>query len=92
VCSYDLKPNKDAKEADLPGLTIIESAKIEPRFRHSDPKNVKERESLFDDFVIISPLADEMIQGTGGTVEAIVKINGDLPEKYRIRFYIDNIP
>jgi hypothetical protein len=88
----DVKPDKDAKEADLPGLTIVESTKTEGRIRFSAPKNVEERENLFDDFIIISPLEEEMIQGTGGTVEAVVKINGELPAHYRIRFYIDNVP
>ena len=65
---------------------------MERRTRDSDPKNVKERETLFDDFVIISPMQDESIQGTGNSVEAVVNIDGELPPHYRIRFYIDNIP
>ncbi len=88
----DIKPTSDSVEADLPGLTIVETVKTGRSSRYSDPQNVEERENLFDDFIIISPLEEEMIQGTGGTVEAVVRINGELPKHYRIRFYIDNIP
>ena len=88
----DVKPNEDAKEADLPGLTIVEPYRSERSSRYSAPKNIEEREKVFDDFIIISPLDEEMIQGTGGTVEAVVRINGELPEHFRIRFYVDNIP
>ena len=92
----DKKPTPDAKEADLPKLTIFESKKYQKNQEDGINSRVKRAKpedpgpGLLENFKINSPLSDETIINTAGKVKAGVQINGELPEHIEIRFYLNN--
>jgi hypothetical protein len=89
----DQKPYEGAKQQNFKPLTIIKSVETEPvsnwrRSRHKE----KFKEFKFNNFEITSPLNNEALWGTAGKINASVFINGELPSKYRIKFFLDELP
>lgn len=89
----DQKPYEGAKQEKFKPLTIIESVETEPsRNWRRDRHKKKFKEFKLNNFEITSPLNDGTLWGTAGKVTAKVFIKGVLPNKYRIKFYLDELP
>jgi len=89
----DQKPFEDAKQQKFKPLTVIKSIETEPssnwrRNRHKE----KFKEFKFNNFEMTSPLNAEALWGTAGKVSASVFVDGELPSKYRITFFLDELP
>lgn len=89
----DKKPSEDAQETKLKPITIVESRKSGSstnwkRERHKEKFNPL----TFENFAISSPTNEESIWGTGGNLSVSVNLESKLPVRYRIKFYLDNIP
>lgn len=92
----DQKPHEGAKEADLPGLTIVESSPVTNKERSQYGKGIEKPDddsvNLFSSFKITSPSFEQTIINSGGVLNTSVAVNGKLPKKYGIKFFVNSTP
>ncbi|MCB1604472.1 MAG: DUF4124 domain-containing protein [Gammaproteobacteria bacterium] len=89
----DKDPELNKSKADaVKSLTIIEKDELEPnsswkRYEHKK----KQASNQFEEFNIVSPKPDTRITSANGNILASVHVDGNLPSKYRIKFYLDGV-
>jgi hypothetical protein len=96
VVYTDQPPSDDAQPMELPGLSIVESARKAPRAeRRQDAAEEPELTSIRDlrrgyrDFAIVSPAPEETLWGTDNAVVVTWETRYELQPGMSVTFYVD---
>jgi hypothetical protein len=99
VIYTDQPPSDGAQPMELPGLSIVESVRKEPKAARrpaasEDPEvtSIRDLRRGYRDFAIVSPAPEETLWGTDNSVVVTWDTQYQLQPDMKVTFYVDGEP